>query len=87
MTKKNSHIGNLPPSEYWEDSRWAHDHMSDLAEKYPNLWVAVVNKKVVATGKVISEVERIVQEKTGRVEFPVILAEKGIRVYQDQSRI
>ena len=81
MTKRNSHPDNLPPSEYWEDSRWAHDHIGDLIEKYPNRWVAVVNKKVVATGKIIGEVERIAQEKTGIVEFPVILAEKDIRVY------
>ncbi len=87
MTTENFHITNLPPKEYWDDSRWAHDHISDLAQEYPNLWVAVVDKRVVAAGKVIEEVERIAQEKTGRKEFPVILAEKGIHVYKDQSRI
>ncbi len=83
MTTEDFHITNLPPKEYWEDSRWAHEHISNLAKEYPNLWVAVVDKRVVASGKVIEEVERIAQEKTGRTEFPVILAEKGIRVYQD----
>lgn len=83
MTAENFHITSLPPKEYWDDSRWAHDHISDLAQEYPNLWVAVVDKRVVAAGKVIEEVERVAQEKTGRTEFPVILAEKGIRVYQD----
>ena len=62
--------------EYWEDSRWAHDHISDLAKEYPNLWVAVVDKRVVASGKVIEEVERLAQEKTGRTEFPVILVNR-----------
>ena len=81
MATENSLIDNLPPREYWEDSRWAHDHMSDLAEEYPNLWVAVVDKRVVAAGKVIGEVEKIAEEKTGRTEFPIILAEKGLRVY------
>lgn len=81
MATENTHIAKLPPREYWEDSRWAHDHMSDLAEEYPNLWVAVVDKRVVAAGKVIGEVEKIAEEKTGRTEFPIILAEKGLRVY------
>jgi len=47
---------------------------------YPNLWVAVVDKKVIASGKVIAEVERIAEKSTGRKEFPVILAERGIYV-------
>jgi len=81
MATENSLIDNLPSREYWEDSRWAHDHMSDLAEEYPNLWVAVVDKRVVAAGKVIGQVEKIAEEKTGRTEFPIILAEKGLRVY------
>ena len=83
-------IGDAPlPSpaskEYWEDSDWAYDHFSEISQQYPNLWVAVVNKEVVAAGKVIAEVEKIAEEKTGRKEFPVIFAEQGIHVYQSRS--
>ncbi len=69
------------PKEYWEDSDWANEHFSEIVKEYPNLWVVVVNKKVVAAGKVISEIERIAEEKTGRKSFPIIFAEKGVHVY------
>ena len=69
------------PKAYWEDSDWADENFSKLAEDYPNLWVAVVDKKVVAAGNVISEVEKIAEEKTGRKSFPTVFAERGIHVY------
>lgn len=87
MDIPQSSLSDLPPKEYWEDSRWAHAHMAEIAEEYPNLWVAIVDKKVVAAGKVIAEVERIAEEKTGRKDFPLVLAERGIHVYKDQAGI
>ncbi len=69
------------PEEYWEDSDWADEHIDEITETYPNLWVAVVNKQVVASGKVIAEIRKEAQEKTGRTNFPIIFAEKGIHVY------
>ena len=75
----------VPPisEEYWEDREWAYDHMDDIVKAYPNLWVAVVDKKVIASGKVIAEVEKIAEEKTGRKEVPIILAERGVHVYEN----
>lgn len=70
-----------PPKEFWEDIDWAYDHLAELSQMYPNQWVAVVNKKVVAFGKVVGEVKRIAKEKTGKSDVPVILAERGIHVY------
>ncbi|MCD6334744.1 MAG: hypothetical protein J7M27_05365 [Candidatus Latescibacteria bacterium] len=69
------------PKAYWEDRKWAYNHMDEIVKAYPNLWVAVVDKKVIASGKVIAEVERVAEESTGRKEFPVVLAERGIHVY------
>lgn len=69
------------PKEYWEDSDWADENFSKIVEDYPNLWVAVVDKKVVAAGKVISEVEKIAEEKTGRKSFPILFAERGIHLW------
>jgi len=86
--KRGNRDASLPSpasKEYWEDSDWALEHSSEISQKYPNQWVAVVNKRVVAAGKVIAEVEKIAEEKTGRKEFPVIFAEKGIHVYQNRS--
>lgn len=69
------------PVEYWEDSKWAGEHFTEIVREYANQWVAIVGKKVVAAGKTIAEVEKVCTEKTGRDEFPIYFAEKGIRVY------
>lgn len=73
------------PNEYWEDSDWADEHIGEIADAHPNLWVAVVGKKVVASGKVITEVRKAAQQKTGRTQFPIIFAEQGIHVYQSEA--
>jgi len=67
---------NLPPKEYWDDNNWANEHLGEISQSYPNQWVAIVDKTVVAAGKNLSEV------KTGRKEFPIVFAERSIHVYQ-----
>jgi len=84
LTAKETQGTRLPPlgpHEYWEDSKWASDHFTEIVKDYPNQWVAIVDKKVVAAGRTIAEVEKAATEKTGRDEFPVYLAEKGVCVY------
>lgn len=77
-----------PPSQrYWEDSRWAHEHASEIAERYPDQWVAVTGQQVVAAGEDGAEVEGIAMEKVGHRQFVMIFAEKGIYVYQDRIRL
>ena len=68
--------------EYWEDSKWATEHFAEIVKEYPDQWVAIVNKKVIAAGETIAEVEKMAREKTGREEFPIYFAERGIRVYR-----
>lgn len=70
-----------PPAEYWDDHDWAYEHLSEISRQYPNLWVAIVDKKIAAAGKVIGDVRATARQKTGRRNFPVILAERGIHVY------
>jgi hypothetical protein len=75
---------NLPAPgspDYWEDSTWASENFAEIVKKYPNQWVAIVDKRVVAVGKSIAEVEEVCRIKTGRKDIPIYLAEKGIRVY------
>jgi hypothetical protein len=57
------------------------EHFGEIVKEYPNQWVAIVDKKVVAAGRTIAEVEKAATEKTGRDDFPIYLAEKGLRVY------
>lgn len=75
------------PKEYWDDRDWVHEHISEITEQYPNQWIAVVDKQVVAAGKVIAEVRNEAEQKTGRKHFPVIFAERGIRVYKNLSKV
>ena len=86
LTAKETKGIKLPPpgpDEYWEDSKWASEHYGEIVKEYPNQWVAIVDKKVVATGRTIAEVEKAGMEKSGRDEFPIYLAEKGLRVYNN----
>jgi hypothetical protein len=69
-------LPELPPQEYWDDSEWANEHFADIVQQYPDLWVAIVDKHVVAAGKVIAEVQRCAEERTQRKHFPIIFAEK-----------
>lgn len=76
--KKNS---NPLPKEFWNDERWARDNYQKLAQKYPDKWIAIVNRKVVASGRSIKRIKAIASKIAGRREFPIIFAEHGSHVY------
>ena len=67
--------------EFWDDCRWANDHMDEISVGYPDRWVAIVGRRVVASGPVLAQVESQALAPTGTREFPVLYAEAGIRVY------
>lgn len=68
------------PKSYWQDSKWANKNFTDLVKQYPTLRVAIINKKIVAASKVITEVRKIAQQKTNQKSFPVIFAKKDIDI-------
>jgi hypothetical protein len=60
------------PEGFWEDQRWALEHYGDLRKEYADMWVAILNKKVVAYGKELTEEkEKSLRKTAGRP--PVIL--------------
>lgn len=69
------------PLEFWEDKDWAFDNYERWMAEYPNQWIAVVGKEVVAAGKDVQEIKTIAREKTGRKYIPVIYVEGDIHVY------
>lgn len=69
------------PKEFWEDAKWAEKHYSELAKKFPDEWVAVVNREVVTSGKDLAMVKEEAKLKTGRVKIPTIFIECGDHVY------
>ena len=68
---------------FWEDDRWAHSNYQDLAKKYPNQWIAVLNKKVVAFSESLAKVEDEAARIAGGKDFPMLFVEKGAHVYKN----
>ena len=61
-------MGNLNPEERkiiqsFEDSRWLVRECETLKGKYPNMFVAVLNQRVVASHEKISELMKDVDER------------------------
>ena len=65
------------PKELWEDTEWGEKHYSELVKKYPDQWIAIVNKKVVSAGKSLRNVEIEAERKTSRKrdQIPVMFVE------------
>lgn len=75
------------PERFWEDNQWTIDHYDELAHKYADEWVAVVNKTVVASGESIGEVKRKAERKTGEKHIPVMFIEKGVHIYANFLKV
>ena len=55
------------PDEFWEDQKWALEHYTELRTKYADMWVAIVNEKVVAFGESLTEEkEKSIRKEIGR---------------------
>lgn len=65
------------PELFWEDSRWIEQHYSELVEKYPDQWIAVVNKRVIAHGKDRAKVKKTTMARKKRGDFPLVFIECG----------
>ena len=67
--------------EFWEDLDWARDNHTQLAKRYPDEWVAVINKKVVAFGKSLKRVKEEAINKFKKKDVAVFFAECGEHIY------
>lgn len=68
------------PRRFWEDKEWVFAHYSELLRTYQNMWIAVLNKKIIAASPNLGKVEEI-KAKTGKKHIPVIFLEDGSHVY------
>jgi len=71
----------IPSKRYYDDRDWAYEHLNDLAKEYPDLWVAVYKRKVVASGKNLAEVKKFGEEKAKDGQCFYLLTEGRIRWY------
>lgn len=69
------------PKEFWEDAKWAEKHYSELVKKFPDEWVAVVDREVITSGKDLAKVKEEAKRRTGREKIPTIFIECGDHVY------
>lgn len=67
--------------QYNQDTNWAFLHYAELSKKYPNMWVACAQKRIVAVGKSITNVLELARQKVKSKQIPVIFIEKGIHIY------
>jgi len=69
--------------KFWDDLLWSEEHYSELMEKFPDKWVAIVDKKAVSSGESIKRAEVEAEKVTGRSrsEIPIIFVECGTHIY------
>ncbi|MBU0567359.1 hypothetical protein KJ693_05165 [bacterium] len=67
--------------KFWEDKRWGTEHYQDFIKKYPDMWIAVVNRKVVASSKSITEAKEKARRETKRKDIPLLFVEGSVHVY------
>lgn len=70
------------PKQFWDDWNWAFDHYSELVKKYPDKWVAISNKKIIAASSHLGEVEDEVRVKLVNTDIPVVFIEGEMHVYK-----
>lgn len=69
------------PRRFWDDQDWGLKHYAELVKKFPEMWVAIIGKKVVAHGESPRKVRQKVREKIGVENIPVLFIESGVHVY------
>ena len=82
MSRTEGNASHVIPKSFWQDERWAFDHYPELVKRYEDRWVAVVNKRVVASSKSSVKAEEQARVKTGRrLPIAVVYVETGRHVY------
>lgn len=65
---------------FWEDKRWVYQNYTELTERYPDQWVAIVDKKVIAAGD-LGEVKEKATRKIKRGDIVFMFIEGAPHVY------
>jgi hypothetical protein len=71
------------PQSYWDNHRWAREHSTELHEQYKDVWIAVIDRQVVASASNMRRAKQIAARKTGRPleEIPVKFIDSGVTIY------
>jgi hypothetical protein len=77
----------LPPKEYFEDEKWLFNNLTELTRLYPDKWVAVVDKKVIAVGENYGEARDRAKAISNRSDFPILFIEGRVYIYENRASI
>ena len=72
------------PTRYWEDEKWLEENIVELTRRYPDQWIAVLNRQVVAANRHLGEVNKIAyqrEEEVGQGQCVYEFVEGGVRIY------
>ena len=67
---KNPEDYTLPPpipQRHIDDSNWIDENINELTEKYPDLWIAVLDEEIIIASKDLGEVYKVGQQKEDEV--------------------
>ena len=83
MKNDSNAIPNPPPVPKYvlADYRWADSHHNELAKKYPEKWVAVLKKRVVAHGRRADRVLAEAHRQTNRADVALLFIESRLHLY------
>jgi hypothetical protein len=73
-----------PDKEYDEDFQWMIDNTEALSKAYPDQWVAIADKQVVACGKTMGEAIKKARKKGRRENCVVDFMEGELYIYANQ---
>ncbi len=68
------------PNEFWEDQTWALEHYSELRKKYADMWIAILDKEVVAYGKDLTDEKEESLRKTAGRPLVILFVESEARI-------
>ena len=75
----------IRPQRHIDDSRWVNENYTELVQKYPDMWIAVLDKEVVIASKDLGEVFRVAEQKeneVGRGPCVYTFVESPLRFYR-----
>ena len=55
------------PKRYFEDKTWLRENLNELTHKYPDHWIAVLEKEVVIASKDLDKVKKVARQKAAEV--------------------
>ncbi|MCB4755738.1 MAG: DUF5678 domain-containing protein [Elusimicrobia bacterium] len=78
---KKTSLPPQPPKEYWQDYDWANQHYGELLKAYPNQWVGIHHKRVVAASRDGRKVEESLGIQFPGQQIPLVFVADASHIY------